>query len=192
MKSLTLFAVLAAFYVTNVSAACTSPNANIFIPASYLTNLSLKQDSPIRAATVTDSSGRLLSPAFAWIKVWYSNSEGDTVASIRDIKIALPTHNDALEYVAAASRQFSEGAPEAAHYQYKGTDVTVYGPRPAGPSPFGNAISPITAYAYVSVTDNVISKVFVMQGFQATAALAPDRGKVFANAVTDNIALACK
>lgn len=192
MKSLRLFAVFAAFYATGASAGCASPSADIFIPSSYLTKLTLMQDSSLRSSSVADSSGRLLSPTFEWIKVWYSNNQGDTVASIRDIKVALPTHDDAMKYLALSPRQFSEGAPEAAHYQYKGADITVYGPRPAGPSPFGNAIPPITAYTYVSVTENVISKIFVMQGMRATTALTPDDGKVYANAVQDGVALACK
>lgn len=192
MKSLRLFAVFAAFYATGASAGCTSPSADIFIPSSYLANLSLTQDSSLRSSSVADSSGRLLSPTFEWIKVWYSNNDGDTVASVRDIKVALPTHDDAMKYLALSQRQFSEGAPEAARYEYKGSDVTVYGPRPAGPSPFGSAIPPITAYTYVSVTKNVISKIFVMQGMRAATALTTDGGKVYANAVHDSIALACK
>lgn len=194
MKSLTVLAALTIFYATNALATCNSSSKDIYIPARDLVNLSLTQDSSVGASNVTDPSGRVISPIFAWIKVWYSSNRSDTVMSIRDIKIAFPTHDDAVRYAALASHQLSEGAPEVENYKYKGSSVTLFGPRPAGINSFGNAagIPAITAYVYVSVTDNVVSKIFVQQGLESTTALTPDTGRFFANAVIDSISRVCK
>ena len=154
-------------------AACTTspPLDGLFLDVGALRpfNVKLVQDGGSRIFR-DEKTGA--AQGYFQMRTWEAGDAANAIGRVTDIRISFKSEAEAKEYVGGHEAFLSEGAPLDSEILIDGIMIRAFGPRNAKAMAYAESLElpkdAITAYSYVFVHQNVVAKVFVVNGMKAS------------------------